>query len=131
MTPLLVTLAAVAAGGALGALARFGVTNGVGALFGRVFPWGTLTVNLLGSLAIGALFVLVVQNEAVRREWESVLTVGFLGAFTTFSTFSLETLLLLQGGRIGAALAYTAASVVLCVGACGLGMKLARLALSA
>lgn len=129
MNPMIVNLAAIALGGALGALGRYGVANLAAAAFGRVFPFGTLTVNVVGSLAIGALFVLVVQNEAVRREWESVLTVGFLGAFTTFSTFSLETLLLLQSGRLGAAMAYVGTSVVLCVGACGLGMKLARLAL--
>ncbi|MDZ7825770.1 MAG: CrcB family protein [Gammaproteobacteria bacterium] len=87
-------------------------------------PW---LVNLLGSLLLGVLFVLVVQNEAVRREWESVLTVGFLGAFTTFSTFSLETMVMLQGGRVLAAATYVGASVLVCVAACGLGMRLARL----
>ncbi|HSG91326.1 MAG TPA: fluoride efflux transporter CrcB [Pseudomonadales bacterium] len=126
MSHLLPNLLAVALGGALGALSRYGLANLVGTLVGRHFPWGTLTVNLVGSLIMGGMFVLVVQNEAIRREWESVLTVGFLGAFTTFSTFSLETLVMLQAGRIGAASAYVAGSVVLCVAACGLGMKLAR-----
>jgi CrcB protein len=124
---LLPNLLAIAAGGALGALGRYGVMNLVGALVGRVFPWGTLAVNLLGSLLLGVLFVLVVQNEAVRREWESVLTVGFLGAFTTFSTFSLETIVMLQSGRVLAAAAYVGTSVLVCVAACGLGMRLARL----
>lgn len=126
---LLPNLLAIAAGGALGALSRYGLTNLFGMLVGRGFPWGTLLVNLIGSLIMGVLFVIVVQNEAVRREWESVLTVGFVGAFTTFSTFSLETLLLLQTGRTLTATAYVAGSVVLCVAACGLGMKLARLLL--
>ena len=126
---LLPNLLAIAAGGALGALSRYGLANLVGVLVGRGFPWGTLLVNVLGSLIMGLLFVIVVQNEAVRREWESVLTVGFVGAFTTFSTFSLETLLLLQTGRTLVATAYVAGSVVLCVAACGLGMKLARLLL--
>ena len=127
MSHLLPNLLAIAAGGALGALGRYGVMNLVGALAGRVFPWGTLAVNLLGSLLLGALFVLVVQNEAVRREWESVLTVGFLGAFTTFSTFSLETMVMLQTGRVLTAAAYVGTSVVVCVAAAGLGMRLARL----
>lgn len=127
MSHLLPNLLAIAAGGALGALGRYGVMHLVGLLAGRVFPWGTLVVNLLGSLLLGVLFVLVVQNEAVRREWESVLTVGFLGAFTTFSTFSLETLVMLQTGRILTAAAYVGTSVLVCVAACGLGMRLARL----
>lgn len=129
MTGLLPNLLAIAAGGALGALSRYGLVNLVGVLLGRGFPWGTLLVNVTGSLIMGLLFVLVVQNEALRREWEAVLTVGFVGAFTTFSTFSLETLLMLQSGRTLAATAYVAGSVVLCVAACGLGMKLARLLL--
>jgi len=127
MTHLAPHMLAIALGGALGALARFGAQNLVGLLFGRVFPWGTLGVNLLGSVLIGAMFVLIVQNEDVRREWESVAMVGFLGAFTTFSTFSLETLLMLQAGRTLAALGYMFASVGLCVGGCALGMRLARL----
>ena len=129
MSGLLPNLLAIAAGGALGAIARFALGNAVAALFGRVFPWGTLAVNLLGSICIGACFLLVVQNEALRREWESVATVGFLGAFTTFSTFSLETLLLIESGRLPAAGGYVLASVGLCVGGCALGMRLARLAL--
>ncbi|MEE4381552.1 MAG: fluoride efflux transporter CrcB [Pseudomonadales bacterium] len=127
MTHLVPNLLAIALGGALGALARYGVANAFGALLGRAFPWGTLAVNVAGSAAMGVLFVLVVGNEAVRREWESVATVGFLGAFTTFSTFSLETVLLLQGGRAGAALAYAGASVGACVAGCAAGMRLARL----
>jgi len=127
MNGLVPNMLAIALGGALGAVARFAVQNGIGMLAGRVFPWGTLAVNLLGSIAIGALFVLVVQNESVRREWESVATVGFLGAFTTFSTFSLETLVMLQAGRWLSAGTYLLASVGLCIAGCALGMRLARL----
>jgi CrcB protein len=127
VTYLVPNLLAIALGGALGALARYGVANALGALLGRTFPWGTLAVNVAGSAAMGVLFVLVVGNEAVRREWESVATVGFLGAFTTFSTFSLETVLLLQGGRAGVALAYAGASLGACVAGCAAGMRLARL----
>lgn len=130
MTHLLPNLLAIALGGAMGALSRYGISNLVTTLLHhRHFPFGTLTVNVLGSLMMGALFVLVVQNEAVRREWESVLTVGFLGAFTTFSTFSLETMVMLNAGRIGAAALYLAGSVTLCVLACGLGMRFARVLL--
>ncbi len=129
MTALLPNLLAIAVGGALGAVARFGIGNAVAALIGRAFPWGTLTVNLIGSICIGACFLLIVQNEDVRREWESVITVGFLGAFTTFSTFSLETLLLIEAGRVLPAAGYALASVGLCVAGCALGMRLARYAL--
>jgi CrcB protein len=127
LTQLLPNLLAIAAGGACGALARYLLANGIGALVGRHLPWGTLCVNVLGSVAMGALFVVIVGNEAVRREWESVLTVGFLGAFTTFSTFSLETVVLLQAGRTLAAFGYAGASLLACVGGCAAGMRLARL----
>jgi len=117
---------AIAAGGALGALGRWGMANLVVILTGRAFPWATLAVNVLGSLLMGAMFIAIVQNEAVRREWESVLTVGFLGAFTTFSTFALETAVLLEAGRNVAAMAYVAASVMLCTLGVAVGWWLAR-----
>ena len=129
MSALLPNLTAIALGGALGALSRYGVGSVVGATFGRVFPWGTLTVNLIGSICIGACFLLIVQNEDVRREWESLAMVGFLGAFTTFSTFSLETLQLIESARFAAAACYVLASVLLCIGGCALGMRLVRIAL--
>lgn len=129
MSALAPNLAAIAVGGACGALARYGVGQLTALWFGRGFPWGTLSVNLVGSICIGACFLLIVQNEDVRREWESVATVGFLGAFTTFSTFSLETLLMLEEGRLLAAGSYAILSLTLCIAGCALGMRLARFAL--
>ena len=83
---------AIAGGGALGALGRFWVSTGVYRLLGRDFPWGTLAVNTLGSFLMGLLFVLFVERLAAAPEVRAALLVGFLGAFTTFSTFSMETL---------------------------------------
>jgi CrcB protein len=99
---------AVALGGALGAVARYGVGAAVG---GRSFPWATLVINVAGSFALGV----VLAGAATR--WPpavaSAATVGFLGAFTTFSTFSFEATQLLRDGRPAAAGTYVAISVVL------------------
>lgn len=121
------TVLAIALGGALGALARHGLTSWVTQHIESHFPWGTLTVNILGSLGIGVLYVLIVKQSALAPEVRNVAMVGFLGAFTTFSTFSLEFVVLIQDGRLLAAMSYIASSVVLCcLGAWG-GMSLARL----
>jgi len=119
-------LAAVAAGGAAGALLRFGVSSGADRLLGRAFPWSTLLINVTGSLALGALYALLVERELFSPALRGLLMVGLLGAFTTFSTFSLETVHLLERGELARALAYVAASVLLCVAGCWLGLHLAR-----
>jgi len=111
MTQLLV----IAAGGALGAVLRFMVSNGVYAIAGRDFPYGTLTVNVLGSLLMGILYVLLVERIAFAVEWRAFLIIGVLGAFTTFSTFSIETLLLIESGEHLRALLNMLLSVALCV----------------
>lgn len=119
-------LLAVAAGGAVGALARYGLTAAVHAVVGRGFPWGTLAVNLLGSFAMGLLYVLLLERSAAGPEMRALLLTGFLGAFTTFSTFSVETLNLLEAGSPGRAAANVAVSMVACLAAAWLGMGLAR-----
>ncbi|WP_242469311.1 fluoride efflux transporter CrcB [Rhabdochromatium marinum] len=119
-------LSAIATGGALGAVSRFAVSTGVYRLLGREFPWGTLAVNVGGSLLMGALFVLFFERSVASAEWRSAILVGFLGAFTTFSTFSLETLALVEQGAAGRALLNVGVSVLLCLGACWLGMIAAR-----
>ena len=119
-------LLAIAAGGAVGAVLRYGVSNGVHALLGRGFPWGTLAVNVLGSLAMGLLYALLVERMAVAAEWRGALMVGLLGAFTTFSTFSLETLNLVETGEPGRALLNAFASVVACVAAAWIGLSVGR-----
>jgi CrcB protein len=119
-------LAAIAAGGALGALLRFWVASGVTAWLGRDFPYGTLIINVTGSLAIGILYVLLVERLDVNVLWRPFLMVGLLGAFTTFSTFSLETVNLIEAGETLKAVANMALSVFLCVGAAVLGLLIGR-----
>lgn len=123
---MLTEAAAVALGGAGGALARWGVSSGIHRWLGRDFPWGTLTVNVAGSFAMGLLVVLLLERFAVGPAWRAGLLVGFLGAFTTFSTFALETLELAQGGLGVRALVNIVASVSACIVAAALGVQLAR-----
>jgi CrcB protein len=117
---------AIAAGGALGALLRFWVSSGVYAILGRGFPYGTLAVNVLGSLAMGLLYILLIERLALGAEWRAFVLVGLLGAFTTFSTFSIETLTLIEQAEYLKATANAVISVVACVGAALVGVMLAR-----
>jgi CrcB protein len=117
---------AIAGGGAVGALARFYASSGVYRALGRDFPWGTLVVNSVGSFLMGLLFVLFLERLATSPELRSAVLVGFLGAFTTFSTFSMETLTLIEQGLPGRALLNIIASVLVCLLACWLGVLLGR-----
>lgn len=118
------TALAVALGGALGALARWGVSDWVHSRTGLQFPWGTLVVNLTGAFLLGLAYG-AFEQVALSDVTRAFLTLGFLGAFTTFSTFSYEAVLLLQGGEAGRALGYlagsVAAGVVLAVVGLGVG----------
>lgn len=120
---------AVAAGGALGALGRYLLSGWLTALLGRGFPWGTFGVNLLGCCLIGALYVWLTQELKLAPIWQAVLMAGFTGAFTTFSTFALEVLALLENGRATVAVLYVSASLLLGVAGAALGMKMARILL--
>jgi CrcB protein len=120
------SLVFVALGGALGSVARFAIGNAVHALWPLRFPLATLGVNALGSLLIGVLYVLIAERAVLHPEWRSIAMVGFLGGFTTFSTFSLETVTLLEHGFGNQALAYVLASLLLCIGGAWLGIGLAR-----
>lgn len=120
------SLIAIAMGGAGGALLRYWCSQGVYSLLGRGFPYGTLAVNVLGSLLMGLLFVLLSEREFVAAEWRALLLVGVLGAFTTFSTFSMETLNLIEQGDLLKAAANVVLSVVLCLIACWAGVILGR-----
>jgi len=119
-------LIAIAVGGAVGSLLRFAMANGVYKMFGRDFPYGTLAVNILGSLLIGVLFILLIEKLAVSAEWRVGILVGLIGGFTTFSTFSLETFTLLENGAFVKAGLNVLLSVVLCLAATWLGISLGR-----
>ncbi|OUD14652.1 camphor resistance protein CrcB [Thioflexithrix psekupsensis] len=118
-------LIAIGLGGAIGSLARFWLATGVYAWLGRDFPWGTLLVNLLGSFLIGFL-AFFLADRALAVEWRAAIFMGFLGAFTTFSTFSLETIALLQIGEVTRAFLNIIVSVFCCLLATWLGMILAK-----
>ena len=117
---------AIAAGGALGALLRFWASTGVYSITGRNFPYGTLAVNVAGSLVMGFLYIWLLERTVSGTALRAFLMIGLLGAFTTFSTFSIETLNLMEAGQYLRALANVLLSVVLCIGAAVLGVMLAR-----
>ena len=117
---------AIAAGGALGSLLRFWLSTGVHGLAGRGFPYGTLAVNVLGCLLVGLLYVWLVERAALGPAWRAFLLIGVLGGFTTFSTFSIETLNLFEAGQIARAAINVIASITLCLAAAGAGVLLGR-----
>lgn len=119
-------LAAVAGGGALGATGRHLLSQAVYQTLGRGFPWGTLAVNVVGSLILGAVYILLTQRSAGSEMWRPLIVVGFLGALTTFSTFSMDTLVLLEQGRLLRAGTNVLANVGLCIGAAWLGLIACR-----
>mgnify|MGYP005723666301 CR=1 FL=1 len=105
----------VAIGGALGAVSRYALSTWVNTRTDSGFPFGTFTVNLLGSFLFGLLFIAVFSTVTPRESLRLLVLVGFLGAFTTFSTFSFETMRLVQEGQLGVALMNVLASVCLCL----------------
>ena len=116
----------IALGGASGAVSRYLLANWIHILWEGKFPVGTLVVNVLGSFVIGILYVLIVERQLVHADWRGVLMVGFLGAFTTFSTFSLETIALFEAGHAVQAAGYMVGSTIVCVAMAGLAMQLTR-----
>ena len=117
----------IALGGATGAVSRYLLANWAHGLWEGKMPVGTLMVNMLGSFAIGIIYVLLVERQFIHADWRGVLMVGFLGAFTTFSTFSLETISLMEAGHIAHALVYMLGSAILCVVMAGTAIALTRL----
>lgn len=105
------TYIAIAIGGVIGCWARFGMTNLVQAVYGREFPYATLSINLLGSFLMGFLFIETLERLTMPPELRAGILTGGLGGFTTFSTFEMETLLLVEQGSIGKAALYMALSV--------------------
>lgn len=117
---------AIALGGAFGAVARAFIAGWMQKSLGAGFPFGTLAVNFIGSFVIGFLFVLLVERLNMPGYWRELLVVGFLGALTTFSTFSLEIVNFLQQGQWHIALVYLLASLIGCFTLTWLGLTVGR-----
>ncbi len=122
----LLQLLSIMLGGALGAITRYLLSNFVYDWLGRDFPYGTLTVNVIGSFLMGFLMILFMQKGNIDPAMKLGLLVGFLGALTTFSTFSLDTLTLIQEGVLFRAMLNVLLSVVVCVLAVWFGMITAK-----
>jgi CrcB protein len=116
----------VALGGALGAVARYGVSGWVQHATGAFFPYGTLAVNVAGSLILGFVLGLGAGRYLIAPEWRLFLATGFCGGFTTFSTFSYETLALIEDQQWWAAGGNALGSVLACLAATFLGAVVAR-----
>jgi CrcB protein len=117
----------VAAGGAFGSVMRYLTGVYAGRLMGLKFPYGTLTVNIVGGLLMGVLIgVLALRGGADQERWRIFIGIGVLGGYTTFSSFSLEMARMIESKAWGQALGYSLGSVVVCVSAVFLGMFLMR-----
>lgn len=122
----MIHLISVAMGGALGALARYWLSGLLNSADQKL-PLGTLTANVLGSLVMGILYVLIMEKSRISPEMRPLLMTGFLGALTTFSTFSLETVTLIHEGHVIAAVFYVLLSVILCIAVLSAAIWLTRL----
>lgn len=116
----------VALGGACGACLRLFLTQIALQQFGKGFPFGTLLVNVVGSFLLGVLYSLIESGQLAEFPWKTLLGVGFLGALTTFSTFSMDSLLLLQQGLVGKAVLNITLNIMCCLLAAWLGTQLAK-----
>jgi len=106
------TYVAIAIGGTLGCWARYAMTNLVQSIWGNAFPYATLSINLLGSFAMGFLFIETLERLTIAPELRTGILTGIIGGFTTFSTFEMETLLLVEQGAVGKAATYVLLSVI-------------------
>jgi CrcB protein len=115
-------------GAGIGGALRHGVNVGCARMCGTGFPWGTLTVNVVGSFLMGAIagWLAFKAGEGWSQPIRLFLTTGILGGFTTFSTFSLDAVLIWERGQIGLAAAYVAASMALSIGGLVAGLALIR-----
>jgi CrcB protein len=118
---------AIAIGGVLGCWARYAMTNLVQTMFGRDFPFGTLSINVLGSFLMGFLFIETLERVAMAPYLRIGILTGVLGGFTTFSTFAMETLLLAEQGEAGKSILYVVLSNALGIGGALMGAYIARI----
>lgn len=117
---------AVATGGAVGSLCRYLVSNKMSQMVVGSFPWGTFSVNVIGSFIMGIIVGLVSEKWQISNEMKSLITIGILGGFTTFSTFSLDIINLIENKLFGVAVGYFTASVLVSVLALALGLYLIK-----
>lgn len=113
-------------GGGFGAAVRHGINLAAARLVGNTFPYGTLFINVVGSLAMGVIVEYFALKAGMPQRWRLFLTTGILGGFTTFSAFSLEAVLLYERGQMANAAIYVMASVALAIGALFGGMAVVR-----
>ena len=118
---------AVAIGGALGSVARYALSSWIFDITSHKFPYATLIVNVAGSFVMGILFVVIVERAALPAEMRSLLMIGFIGAFTTFSAFSLDSLGLWQNGHVLMSVIYMITTIILCLVAISTAIWLTRL----
>ena len=121
------SIAAIAVGGGFGSVARFLIAREMERWLGNFLPYGTLAVNVLGSLALGWLSTVFLDRPEINIALRLGIAVGFLGAFTTFSTFSYESVQLLLNGDLWRVFFNVAVNVIACLGMCYLGIQIARL----
>ncbi len=117
---------AIAIGGTLGCWARYAMTNLVQAIYGREFPFATLSINVLGSFLMGFLFIETLERLTISPQLRIGILTGFIGGFTTFSTFAMETLLLAEQGEAAKSVLYVALSIALGLFAAFGGAYIAR-----
>ena len=122
----MMTYVAIAIGGTFGCWARYGMTNLMQSIYGRDFPYATLSINVLGSFLMGFLFVETLERLTVSPELRTGILTGFIGGFTTFSTFSMEILLLAERGFAAKGLLYLLLSISLGLAAAFGGAYIAR-----
>ena len=103
----------VGVGGALGSILRFWLGSYIGERMGTRFPYGTLVINVTGSFLIGLVFAVLTQRTQWSPNWRYLIPIGFIGGYTTFSSFEFETLRIIQDGQLGLGLLYVAASVII------------------
>ncbi|MBN2809705.1 MAG: fluoride efflux transporter CrcB [Deltaproteobacteria bacterium] len=122
----MLTILTIGCGGFFGAISRYLVSGWIYAIFGTAMPYGTLTVNLIGSLLLGITAQLMLAGNFLSASAGSFIGIGFLGAFTTFSTFSVQTLELLESGSPAKALLNIFLNLALCLAGAWVGLFIGR-----